>query len=152
MELIEDLFTSLKLILCSNYQGDNQLGEFLTEVRKVFRNELDNQIKLAAEEERIKDIENDAASAIEENIEDDEPEPIPMDNFQKASVPGEAFVSASKINDGQLELALKKFKDKVLMFPQPMRHYIWSLLMYAPLKNKGDKIKVQSGRFKMKIF
>ena len=44
----------------STYKGDNQLGEFLEEVRKVFKGELDAQIKIAADEERLRDIENDA--------------------------------------------------------------------------------------------
>ena len=51
----------------STYQEQNQLGSFLDEVRKVFRAELDHQITLASNEERIKDIENDAADAMEDN-------------------------------------------------------------------------------------
>ena len=43
------------------------MGSFLEEVRKVFRAELDHQITLSSNEERIKDIETDAAEAMEDN-------------------------------------------------------------------------------------
>ena len=88
---------------------------------------------------RLKDIENDAASAIGD---DDEEDAVPLDAFQKADVPGEAFVAASKINDGQLDLAVQMFRERVLMLPQPVRHYVWSLLLYEPVKTKSEKIKV----------
>ena len=51
----------------SAYKEDNQLGSFLEEIRKVFKGELEHQTTLASNEERIKDIENDAADAMEDN-------------------------------------------------------------------------------------
>ena len=51
----------------STYEEKNQLGDFLSEVRKVFKSELDHQTTLASNEERIKDIENDAADAMDDN-------------------------------------------------------------------------------------
>ena len=51
----------------SAYKEDNQLGSFLEEIRKVFKGELEHQTTLASNEERIKDIENDAADAMDDN-------------------------------------------------------------------------------------
>ena len=51
----------------SAYKEDNQLGSFLEEIRQVFKGELEHQTTLASNEERIKDIENDAADAMDDN-------------------------------------------------------------------------------------
>ena len=39
----------------------------MDEVRKVFKAEMEHQITLSSHEERIKDIENDAADAMDDN-------------------------------------------------------------------------------------
>ena len=39
----------------------------MDEVRKVFKAELEHQILLSSQEERIKDIENDAADAMDDD-------------------------------------------------------------------------------------
>ena len=39
----------------------------MDEIRKVFKGELEHQITLSSHEERIKDIENDAADAMDDN-------------------------------------------------------------------------------------
>ena len=59
-----------RIFLCSyssTYKEENQLGSFLDEVRKVFKAELEHQVTLSSNEERIKDIENDAADAMDDN-------------------------------------------------------------------------------------
>ena len=51
----------------STYKEENQLGSFLDEIRRVFKAELEHQITLSSNEERIKDIENDAADAMDDS-------------------------------------------------------------------------------------
>ena len=51
----------------SDYQGDNQLGDFLNEVRKVFKEEMEVQMEQETNADRIRDIEADALSAVNDD-------------------------------------------------------------------------------------
>ena len=44
----------------SDYHGETQLGEFLDEVRRVFKEEMDVQMEQETNADRIRDIEEDA--------------------------------------------------------------------------------------------
>ena len=113
----------------SEYEANNQLGQFLSEVRKVFKEELDIQMEEAKNAERIRDIEADAVSvAGDEGLAED-------NGFQPSQVPGEAFVAAAKHNDQVSKTALTIFRDRALMFPGPMRRFLWEEFIY----NKKDK-------------
>ena len=80
----------------SEYNGENELGEFLNEVRKVFSEELEVQMDLAKKADQIRDIEADALSAAGDFELNHDQE---QDDFKLSQVPGEAFVAAAKHSD-----------------------------------------------------
>lgn len=122
----------------SEYVGDNQLGEFLNEVRRVFKDELNLQMDMATTADRIRDIEADALSAAGDDrlLEEQQHE---LQEFQPSAVPGEAFVAAAKHSQQSARTALKIFKEKALMFPLPMRKYLWEDFIYTHKALNGKK-------------
>jgi hypothetical protein len=111
-----------------------QLSEFLQEVKKVFKKELDGQMADATTTDRIRDIELDAISAAGDML--DQPEPA--NDFKPSQVPGEGFVAAAKHSDQVAITALKVFKSKAIMFPMPMRKFLWEDYIYSN-RIQGDK-------------
>lgn len=65
-------FPSPSLAPPSTYEGETQLGEFLSEVRNVFKDELDNQVSNKVKAAKEKNVEEDALSAHEMDMEQDE--------------------------------------------------------------------------------
>ena len=121
----------------SEYEGSNQLGQFLSEVRKVFKEGLDTQMEEAKNAERIRDIEADAVSvAGDEGLAED-------NGFKPSQVPGEAYVAAAKHNDQVSKTALTIFRDRALMFPAPVRRFLWEEFIYSKRNNdKKSKVSV----------
>ena len=106
-------------------------------MRKVFKEELELQMDLAKKADQLRDIEADALSAAGDDRLLDEPSGI---DFKPSQVPGEAFVAAAKHNDQVGKTALKVFKDKALMFPSPMRQFLWEDFIYT-YRNAGQHVK-----------
>ena len=92
---------------------------------------------LAKKADQLRDIEADALSAAGDDRLLDEPSGI---DFKPSQVPGEAFVAAAKHNDQVGKTALKVFKDKALMFPSPMRQFLWEDFIYT-YRNAGQHVK-----------
>ena len=55
-------------------------------------------------------------------------------------IPGEGFVAAAKHNEQVTKTALKAFKEKMLMFPMPMRQYLWEDYIYSSKGQKKPKV------------
>ena len=65
--------------------------------------------------------------------------------FQASQIPGEAFVATAKHNEQVCKTALKVFKEKALMFPAPMRHFLWEDFIYrGSTGQNGKKGKVRN--------
>ncbi len=48
-----------------------------------------------------------------------------ISTFKDSDVPGEAFVSAARNNVQVAKTALKQFKEKYMIFPKPVRQFLW---------------------------
>lgn len=130
----------------SDYAGrDDQLSHFLDEVRKVFKEELDLQMDLAKKADRLKDIEADALSAAEGSGEDDLEQNglMRISDFMPSQVPGQAFVAAAKHNEQVSKTALRLFREKALIFPSPMRQFLWEDFIYTSRGQMLKKAKVR---------
>ena len=110
------------------------------QVRKVYKEELAVQMDLAKKAHRLQDIEADALSAAGDFEQDQNPAAF---DFKPSQVPGEAFVSAAKHNDQVCKTALKLFRDKVLMFPMPIRKFVWEDFIYNYSRGQSKKAKVR---------
>jgi len=85
--------------------------------------------------------------ALQERLLEIEPE------FQASQIPGEAFVATAKHNEQVCKTALKVFKEKALMFPTPMRHFLWEDFIYrGSTGQNGKKGKVHSIQKQRKEF
>ena len=104
---------------------------------------------LAKKADQLRDIEADALSAAGDDRLLDEPSGI---DFKPSQVPGEAFVAAAKHNDQVGKTALKVFKDKALMFPSPMRQFLWEDFIYTSgAGQNGKKPKVSLSRYTLTL-
>ena len=144
------MLNSLVLVSCSAYSGENQLGEFLVEVRLIIKDELDKQVEVRTAEEKRKAIEdeNEEDEGAEEQerddkelvLDDDDELRAEEDNglvpeqayFHKSHIPGEGFVAAAntKLNPEAKETAYARFKTARLMFPHPLRKFLWEDFIY----------------------
>ena len=73
---------------------------------------------------------------------------LEVEEFKPSLIPGEAFVAAAKHNEQVSKTALKVFKDKALMFPTPMRQFLWEDFIYTSgAGQNGKKPKVSLSRY-----
>lgn len=125
-----------------NPEKEDQLTQFLNEVSKVFKDELVIQMNLAKKADRIQNIEMDSVTAAQSlagsrvssrrsSIQSLSERLVEVEEFQASQIPGEAFVAAAKHNDQVSKTALRIFKDKALMFPTPMRQFLWEDFIYT---------------------
>ena len=63
-----------------------------------------------------------------------------LNDFKPSQVPGEGFVAAAKHNGQVAKTALRIFKDKALMFPMPMRRFLWEDYIYSTRAQKNPKV------------
>ena len=61
--------------------------------------------------------------------------------FSYFKIPGEGFVAAARHNEQVTKTALKAFKEKMLMFPMPMRQYLWEDYIYSSKGQKKPKVR-----------
>ena len=55
-----------------------------------------------------------------------------METFQKAQVPGDAYVATAKVKRSEsIKLAMKGFARKCIMFSPPIRQFIWENSIYT---------------------
>ena len=55
-----------------------------------------------------------------------------METFQKAQVPGDAYVATAKVKRNEsIKLAMKGFARKCIMFSPPIRQFIWENSIYT---------------------
>ena len=94
---------------------------------------------MATTADRIRDIEADALSAAGDDRLLEEQQPQQLQDFKPSAVPGEAFVAAAKHSQQSARTALKIFKEKALMFPLPMRKYLWEDFIYTHKALNGKK-------------
>ena len=110
----------------------------------MFKDELNIQMDMATTADRIRDIEADALSAAgDDRLLEEQPQQL--QDFKPSAVPGEAFVAAAKHSQQSARTALKIFKEKALMFPLPMRKYLWEDFIYTHKALNGKKkVKAQN--------
>ena len=65
-----------------------------------------------------------------------------LNDFKPSQVPGEGFVAAAKHNSQVAKTALRIFKDKALMFPMPMRRFLWEDYIYSTKAQKNPKVSL----------
>ena len=65
-----------------------------------------------------------------------------LNDFKPSQVPGEGFVAAAKHNGQVAKTALRIFKDKALMFPMPMRRFLWEDYIYSTKAQKNPKVSL----------
>jgi len=159
-----------------NPEKEDQLTQFLNEVSKVFKDELVIQMNLAKKADRIQNIEMDSVTAAgsrvssrrssAQSLSDStmsfvnlkrrrssvKPGLVEVEEFQASQIPGEAFVAAAKHNDQVSKTALRIFKDKVLMFPTPMRQFLWEDFIYTHRDTGQNSKKAKSLQRQRKEF
>ena len=109
----------------------------MDEVRRVFKDELAIQMEMATTADRIRDIEADALSAAgDDRLAEEQTKEF---QFAPSQVPGEAFVAAAKHSQQSARTALKIFREKALMFPLPLRKYLWEDFIYSHKALNGKK-------------
>jgi len=151
-----------------NPEKEDQLTQFLNEVSKVFKDELVIQMNLAKKADRIQNIEMDSVTAAGSRVSSRRSSIqslsesimsfvdlkrrrssvksmglrlVEVEEFQASQIPGEAFVAAAKHNDQVSKTALRIFKDKALMFPTPMRQFLWEDFIYTGTGQNAKKPK-----------
>ena len=56
---------------------------------------------------------------------------VPVTDNSPSDVPGEAFVSAARNSAQVAKTALRVFKEKAMIFPKPIRQYLWEEFIYV---------------------